>query len=1701
MSKSVKCPKCGADIEPDSKFCDTCGTQLEPTAPRETEPQHLPPTKPEPVPPSKSEPVPPSKPEPVQAVKPRSPARAKTAARPPKPPRKHGERTLSKVPSGPVGGRGRSRSVLAWILALFFALIGFTVAFYGTSFDLTFSLFLGTIIFLIVAAIRQYKALGPISLTMAVLLIAATAGPLITPPNQSSNGPGPSPQPSYEGLIPPGKWDKTYGSERAKKEILDDRVIGQILSEYEDRIREGEGVENATAKISMQTLLLDTTETAQQVMDRAAQEIMSGENYIATVYINGIQFIIYEGNSLGFIGSFANSFYHVTYDVSSDTVSQVRSGLSSISSRLPEIDLYWDLDLPDLSWALDPIEDVLGTAVDHVVRLTKQMISQALDVTLIIGEITGMTDALNEFYSFLQERGKEFISTKVDLLAAGAGTAVEAAGALSDVIMVTMDYAEIVDTENVQMLYDLTKLLSQDIIEKAITSAEVIKAIAGGEIGLIIDENGVTLKLLGSHSFGHDLAELVLDLGLKRFEIVLIGEKIGESWVKLETTIGFSLEITSKIEITGAEISGNVKFEGDKVRSDVQNLIGMATGEWLTRWDWANLTISYGLGLGIPKGILLVPGMDLQVEVSRSISDNRVVKIVFDPSPEIQIQAQAGAEIEVSGHAGIGGEASVAGAINLGLDFSKIGADLAKILDPTTSQEAARSISTSVQDMVKDIVDISQMTDPEKLDAYEMDPSLQLEYLNAVSHYAIPTATGTQSTLEMDYDVGQTLAGYVYNILGDALGSVASNSNVGLCLKGKGGVGVGAGTTGGELAADFEIGLEGGLNIPTPVLLELGATAKEAKEEMVEGLCEKGFRLISDPAGAGSFIDQPSLLLDSDTLQGILLSLADFRLETSLTDFLTGELSDEYQELKNDAEFLKNLANSDLYFQLSVGAKGSAELGIGTEVEAALQVVLHNNGETIMNNLGTDTDELQKTTLTIGIQIGPPSLEIEAIPGTNLFVEAAIGADFLQVELAQKTNKLENVLDLFSEIFPLTPRKPEASISIDQDTWTQSYTVGETAEKKITIQNQGDVDVNLVAKLPDKITTDIGEEGLEIGAKSTAEITLTADTSLERTIQGDVYLLTGKEGAHQSLAVNLIIATGTASISTTEDSWQDAVLRDTTISKTFQITNTGGADYTGTVILPDWATPDKQSITIPARLSTTLEISLDTSQDRTLTGHLTLRSSEGDTPLVSITVQVGSPQITVDPESITKQVSPDETTTVPIDLGNEGIFDLTIDLPSNLPAWIKPDQTSITIPSDQSTQLRLELTAISPLLTHDLTLTTNDPDNPIISIPIRIATSLIPETLERVHIGSRHVVWGSDKRLSPHAHGNYLTFVGPYDRETAEGGGTYGSRWNDESMYLYDTSRQELKRISPGSTHRNWDDYHCTIVAGPAIHGDKVIYGVKEGYYTYSTHHWNYDYGFYIYDIPTGQTQKLDIPLTDMGQQDLSYILGYIGIDIYENLIVGHGNEEIWLYDLDHPEQGLKIIAREKDPTGPLTHRGTTLMFSNPVIHGDKVVYVNMDTSYMTSGGYTNHTVWMVDLSTGKETYLGWGEVWLAPRISQDYVVFGTQFGGRDNSQFKIVIHNIQTGQTSKIGQGPDPYPQMDIHHDGLVYMIVSQKTGMTLYTIEYYDITTGQNLLIASHVQGGYTDGPRLPAIYGGRIYWFDIVDGWTYLKTVTIP
>ena len=1603
---------------------------------------------------------------------------------------------------------------------MFFGFIGFIVILYGTSFDVNFSLFLGVIVLILVGAIRQYRALGPVALTMAVLLIVGSSVPLITPKNQSDNGPSPLPQPgspSYQGLVPPGKWSRTHGTEKAVKQATSDRVIGQILAEYEDRVGRAGGVENTTAKIEMETLIMDNTETARDAYEQAAAEIRGTENFVATVRINGVEFVVYEGNSLCFIGSFANSLFHATYDVSSDTISEIRSGLTSISPSLPDLDLYHDIDLPEVSLSLGPVRDVLGTVVDHVARLSKQMVSQAIDLSLIAGEITGINDALNDLNTFLQERGRQFVSAEVDALAAGAGTAAEAAGALSGVAMATMDYASMAETGNVDLLIDLTKLVTGEIIEKAVTSAEILRTITGKKIGLIIDDNGVTLNLMGTHSFEHVLVEVVLGLGLERFEITLPAS--GEVMVSLDTGIGFSLRITST-EGTGAEIIGSVKFEGDRVRSDVQNLVGMTTGQWLTRWDWANLTISYGLGAGIPSGTFLVPGMDLQVEVSRSISENRVLRMVFDPSPEIQIQAQAGAEIEISGHAGLGGEVSLAGAVNLGLDFSRVTADMADmagLLDPSTASQAAADISTGVMGMVGGIVDIEKLSD-EEVDGYgmeyQMGPSLQLDYLNAVSHHNVSTSEGNYSALEMDENVGQVLAGYVYEVLGKTLGSVAQNTNIGLCLKGKAGVGVGAGTTGGEVAADFEIGLEGGLNVPTQALLQLGVTAEEARQEMVDGLCQKGFRLITDPGDAGFFIDQPTLLLDADTLTGIILSLSDFRLETELAGFLSGELSDEYQSLKTDQGFLKKMAGSDLYFQLSIGAKGSAELGLGTEVEAALQVVLHNNGETILNNMGIDTEEFQKTSLSIGVQIGPPSLEVEVVPGTNLFVEAAIGADFLQIELSQKTNKLENIVDLFSEIFPTQPRTPVASIKIDQDTWTQPYAVGETAEKTVTVQNTGSMAVNLVAQTPVNITSDIPRQGLHIGAGNSAQFKLIADTSTAGTTEGAVHLFTGFEDAYVTITVNLITTTGTAQVSVDQPTWRETVLRGTPTTRTFRIDNTGGADYVADVVLPAWATPDKTSVNIPAQSFTTLKINLDTAQDTTLTGHLVLRSSEQDTPqdtpldtpLVSITVQVGAPQIGLSTDRITEQLDPDQATTTSIAISNTGIFDLAIDLSGDLPDWIEPDRTSITVPPGQDRELELGLTATShsPSLQHELVLVTNDPDQPQVTIIIRVSTSLTPETLARIHIGSHHVAAGGGNRLSPFAHGNYVVLMGPTDRETAEGGGDYGGSWDQESVYVYDTARGELRRISPDSKYSDWPIHRSFIFAGPAVHGDRIVYGYEEVYSnSTSIHYHNYEYTYYLYDLVTGENTELDIPLIDMGEIDETAITNTVSIDIYENLIVGQGNEEIWIYDLDNPGKGAVTVAREKDPTGPLQSRGTTLMFSNPVIHGDKVVYVNTDRSYATSNGYYNHTVWMLDLSTMEETYLGWSKTWVIPRISESHVAYGAQLS-IDYSDCQIVIHDIQTGQTTYHGRGPHSYPQLDIYRDQLVYMNLTQQPGMSLYDLYQHDASTGQTLLIAPRTPAEYPisiHGPRLPTIYRDKAYYLDVVDGWTYLKTITIP
>jgi hypothetical protein len=1671
MPKSLKCPQCGAELDPDSRFCDACGARIEVA-------------KPEP-------PVEPAEPEPGE-----------TKGGESKPP---GRSTPSKVPTrtpaaksrgGRTGGRGRP--IIAWSLAILFALIGFAVALYGTSFDFSFSLFLGTVILLVVAVMRQYRALGPVALTMAVLMIAATTGPLVGPKNQSEDDqPGPDSQPGYEGLVPLGRWSDTYGAKRALKEVTGDRVIGEVIAGYEDRVETGEGLANSTSGISMQTLLFDLTETAKRAMREAEAEIESGENYIATARINGVEFVIYEGNSLGFIGSFANSLFHATYDVSADTVTGVRSGLGGISSTLPEIDLYHDLELPELSWALDPIADLMGTAVDHVARMTKQMISRSVDIALIAGEITGINEGASECYSLLKERGRRFVDAKVDALAAGTGTAADAASALSEIAMVAIDYASIVDADNVRIIYNLTGLLSREVVERAITSAEVIKHIAGGRVGLVIDDDGVTINLLGSHSFRHELLGLAVDAGLRRFEVTLLGDEAGEARVALETGIGFSLEISSRMESTGVEISGNVKFEGDRVRSDLQNLIGMAAGEWLTVWDWANLTIGYGLGSGIPDGAFLVPGMDVLVEISRSIGENRVARMTFDPSPEIQVQAQAGAEIEVSAHAVVGGEGSVAGAVNLGLDFSRAKAELGRLLDPGAAGSAARNISVQVAEIVEGVIDIDRMADPETLDEHEMGTDLRVEYLNAVAHRDVTTSAGNLSALQMESNPGEIIALYLHNLLGESMENLAVNSNLGLCLKGKGGVGVGAGTTGGELAADFEIGLEGGLNTPTTVLIGIGATSRETREEIVNGLCEKGYRLLSDPSRAGSFIDDPGLALDAETLEALILSLSEYRLESGISEVVTSRLSEMHEELEDDAEFRRNLARSDLYFQISIGAKGSAELGLGTEVEGALQAVLHNNGENILNNLGEDTEELQRSTLTIGLQIAPPSLEIEAVPGTNLFVEASIGGDFLQIELAQKRNRVENVVDLFSEIFPITPREPEAGMAVDLDSWAGTYDLGEEAKQVVTVSNTGDMAVNVVARSPADITTDIPEGGLEIGAGATGRVAVSADTSTQGTIQGDLHLLTGFEGCHQSITVNLIIAPGEASISVDESTWEERVRRGTETSKVFLISNTGGAEYAGDVILPEWASAGRASVTVPARSSSTLTVDIDTSLDRTLTGQLVLRSSEeGDTPLVSITVQVGSPDISLDTDSINMQLDPGQAATATIQIRNRGIFDLTVEI-GETPGWVNPGLTTITVPVGQTAQLELELTATGPALEHGLVLTTDDPDTPALTVPIRVTTVLEPETLERVHVGSHHVT----RRLDLDVHGGYVTFVGPYDRETAEGGGTYGSSWNDECVYLYDDTRGELQRISAGSTHRDWPIHYSYIVAGPAIHGDRVVYGVKESYSNVtSQHYWNYDYRYFLYDIPTGQTTELDIPFTDMGKTDGSHVFGDVDIDIYDNLIVGHTNSEIWVYDLDQPGTGVRTIAQEKGPTGPLTDRVTTLQLSSPAIHGDRVVYVNTDESYHTSDGYTNYTVWIVDLNTQRETCLGWSKVWSWPVISRDYVVFESRLT-RDTADYALVVYDLETGQTTLVGRGPSQYLDMDIDEENLAYMNLSQKGGTSFWAIHHRDLATGDTVLITRRAPDTYVDGARLPAVYGDRVYYLDVIDGWTYLKAATIP
>ena len=326
--------------------------------------------------------------------------------------------------------------------------------------------------------------------------------------------------------------------------------------------------------------------------------------------------------------------------------------------------------------------------------------------------------------------------------------------------------------------------------------------------------------------------------------------------------------------------------------------------------------------------------------------------------------------------------------------------------------------------------------------------------------------------------------------------------------------------------------------------------------------------------------------------------------------------------------------------------------------------------------------------------------------------------------------------------------------------------------------------------------------------------------------------------------------------------------------------------------------------------------------------------------------------------------------------------------------------------------------------------------------------------------------------------------------------------WREESVYLYDTSSREFKRISPEPIYSDWPIHSSFIFAGPAVHGDRIVYGFQETYSnSTSIHYHNYEYTYYIYDISTGQNAKLDLPLRGLEQDQTERSLT-ITLDIYQNLIVGEGIEDIWIYDLNHPEKGAVTIAREKDPTGPIPERGTTMMFSNPVIHGDKVVYVNTDESYI-SKGYYNDTIWLLDLTTRQETYLGYSKTHVAPRISESHIAYSAQLE-EYLSDCQIVIYDLQTGQTTSYGRGSHAYPQVDIYQDQLVYMNFTQTNDMSSYSIHYHDITTGQTLLIAPMFPADYPrelHGARLPTIYRDKVYYRDVVDRWTYLKTITIP
>mgnify|MGYP000870971321 FL=1 len=308
-----------------------------------------------------------------------------------------------------------------------------------------------------------------------------------------------------------------------------------------------------------------------------------------------------------------------------------------------------------------------------------------------------------------------------------------------------------------------------------------------------------------------------------------------------------------------------------------------------------------------------------------------------------------------------------------------------------------------------------------------------------------------------------------------------------------------------------------------------------------------------------------------------------------------------------------------------------------------------------------------------------------------------------------------------------------------------------------------------------------------------------------------------------------------------------------------------------------------------------------------------------------------------------------------------------------------------------------------------------------------------------------------------------ISTIGSYKKSIS----IYGNRivWEDyrsdhPDIYMYDISNSTETRIT---TSESVDD----PVAGtynPVIYSDRIVWqdyrnGNNDIYMATLT--WDEEPSQDDNNSNDSNTSDNEIQITTSGSAD--------GPSTYGDKIVyastRNGNTDVYMYD--------RTTKKETQITSSPDAQ------THPVIYENRIVWQDDGGK---DDGYTNHGIFMYDISTNKKMRISPTGLAYDPAIYGNRIVYSSTRNGNTD----VYMYDLSTKKETQITSSPDAQTHPVIYENRIVWQDDGGKDdGYTNHGIFMYDIFTNKKMRISP------TELAYEPAIYGNRIVYSNTRNG----------